>query len=390
MSNTTNPQGLVLGIDATNIRFGGGVTHLTELLKNVEIDRYGINHVVVWGCEETLNNLPNHSQIKKISIGSVKTGYIRRVLWQRLFLSHAVRQAKCDVLFVPGGNYVGNFSPIVTMSRNMLPFQTKELSRYLFSWIWLRLLILRQLQSYSFRRASGVIFLTEYASRAVQQIAGKLLGQSTVIAHGLSHRFARLPKPQMPIDSYSIDKPFRLIYVSIIDLYKHQWSVVQAVDLLRKEGFPLTLELIGPSYPAALRRLQAAIGVAGGQGNWVRVVGNVPHDKLSEHYGAADLGIFASSCENMPNILLETMAAGLPVVCSNKGPMPEVLGDSGLYFDPENPHEIATAIRQYLNSPDLRASKAEASYQRAKQYSWADCAHKTFGFLVQIARNRMS
>jgi glycosyltransferase involved in cell wall biosynthesis len=389
MSNITNPQGLVLGIDATNIRFGGGVTHLTEILNNVEIDRYDIDHLVVWGCDETLSSLPNTNQIKKISIGSVRTGYLRRVLWQRLFLSRAVRQAKCDVLFVPGGNYIGNFSPVVTMSRNMLPFQTKELSRYFFSWIWLRLLILRQLQSYSFRRASGMIFLTEYASRAVQQIAGKLSGQITVIAHGLSHRFALLPKPQMPIDSYSIDKPFRLIYVSIIDLYKHQWSVVRAVDLLRKEGYPLTLELIGPSYPSALSKLQAAISASGGHGDWVQVAGNVPHEKLSEHYGAADLGIFASSCENMPNILLETMAAGLPVACSNKGPMPEVLGDSGLYFDPENPNEIATALRQYLNSPELRANKAEASYQRAKQYSWKDCASKTFNFLVQVAEKRM-
>jgi glycosyltransferase involved in cell wall biosynthesis len=388
MIKRTNSQGLVLGIDATNIRSGGGITHLTELLKNFEIEKYNIDHLIVWGCEEILCNLPESGRIKKISIGSISSRYLMRVIWQRLFLSRAVRNAGCDVLFVPGGNYIGSFSPVVTMSRNMLPFQTTELSRYFFSWIWLRLLILRQLQSYSFRRASGMIFLTQYASRAVQQIAGKLSGQIAVIAHGLSDRFARLPKPQMPTSRYSFDKPFRLIYVSIIDLYKHQWSVVQAVDLLRKEGYPLALELIGPSYPSALRKLRAAIAASDGQGDWVRYVGNVPHEKLTEYYGAADLGIFASSCENMPNILLETMATGLPVACSNKGPMPEVLGDCGLYFDPENPREIATVLRQYLDSPELRASKAEASYQRAKRYSWEDCARKTFTFLVHVAEKR--
>lgn len=389
MIKRNNSQGLVLGIDATNIRIGGGITHLTELLKNLEIEKYNIDHLIVWGCDEILSILPNSSQIKKISIGSISSGYLKRVIWQRLFLSRAVRNARCDVLFVPGGNYIGSFSPVVTMSRNMLPFQTTELSRYFFSWMWLRLLILRQVQAYTFRRASGMIFLTEYARRTVQEIAGKLSGHVNVIAHGLSNRFELSPKPQRPISSYSLNKPFRLIYVSIIDVYKHQWTVVQAVDLLRKEGYPLTLELIGPSYPAAMRKLKAAMTAASGQGDWVQYVGNVPHEQLSGHYGAADLGIFASSCENMPNILLETMAAGLPVACSNKGPMPEVLGEDGLYFDPENPNEIATAIRQYLNSPELRASKAEASYHRAKQYSWTTCAHKTFGFLVEIATKRV-
>jgi len=388
MIKQTDPCGLVLGIDATNIRIGGGITHLTELLQHVDVEKHNIHQIILWGCEEILSALPDSIWLKKVSVGSVRAGYLRRIVWQRLFLSRAVKEAKCDVLFVPGGNYIGSFTPVVTMSRNMLPFQTTESSRYFFSWMWLRLRILRQVQSYTFRRASGMIFLTEYARRAVQQISGKLSGQVTVIAHGLSNRFGLLPKLQAPISSYSLDNPFRLIYVSIIDVYKHQWSVVEAVDLLRKEGYPLVLELIGPSYPAALRKLQAAIGSATEKGDWVRYMGNVPHEKLSEHYGAADLGIFASSCENMPNILLETMAAGLPVVCSNKGPMPEVLGDSGLYFDPENPNEIATALRQYLNSPELRSSKAEASYQRAKQYSWEDCARKTFNFLVQVAEKR--
>jgi glycosyltransferase involved in cell wall biosynthesis len=51
----------------------------------------------------------------------------------------------------------------------------------------------------------------------------------------------------------------------------------------------------------------------------------------------------------MPNILLEAMAAGLPIACSNRGPMPEVLGTAGLYFNPENPAEIACAIRTVID-----------------------------------------
>jgi glycosyltransferase involved in cell wall biosynthesis len=385
-----NPEGLTIGIDATNLRIGGGVTHLTELLTHADPARFNISQIVVWGCSESLACLPDHPWLKKISIGSVNSAYLRRVLWQRLLLSRAVKQEKCDLLFVPGGNYIGSFSPMVTMSRNMLPFQWQELSRYGISWMSLRLVILRQVQAYSFRAAAGMIFLTQYARDVVGKASGTLTGKSAVIPHGLSMRFSHTPKAQHPMSSYNEAKPFRLLYVSIVDVYKHQWQVVDAVNILRQEGYPVELELIGPAYKPSLKKLEGSIERSVEQGAWVRYRGNVPYAQLSDCYANADLGIFASSCENMPNILLETMAAGLPVACSKLGPMPEVLGDAGLYFEPENPVDIADAIRQYLISPELRAEKSRTSFMRVQQYSWQRCAEQTLAFLAEIATQRRS
>lgn len=99
-------------------------------------------------------------------------------------------------------------------------------------------------------------------------------------------------------------------------------------------------------------------------------------------------GSIASSCENMPNILLETMASGLPIACSNLGPMPEVLGDAGVYFDPEQPEEIARALCELIESPQLRTKLVQASYQRAQQFSWQRCADETFRFLVAVTHRQ--
>lgn len=383
-------KGLIVAVDATNLRIGGGVTHLVELLTHGNPLNFNIAQIVVWGCIETLDALPNRPWLKKISIGSVNKDYLRRVLWQRLCLTRAVKKEGCDLLFVPGGNYIGGFSPVVTMSRNMLPFQWKELSRYRVSFIWFRLLVLRQLQTYTFRAADGMIFLTRYARDVVGKVSGKLKGQTAVIPHGLNERFGIAPKNQQPISQYSEAKPFKLLYVSIIDLYKHQWHVVEAVNILRREGYPVELDLIGPSYKSARERLNLAIQQSVNNGNWVHYRGNVAYTELNQFYSAADLGIFASSCENMPNILLETMAAGLPIVCSSSGPMPEVLGDAGLYFDPENPTEIANAIRRYLDSPELRTEKSQASFKLVEQYSWDRCANQTLSFLAEVARKHGS
>jgi glycosyltransferase involved in cell wall biosynthesis len=231
-----------------------------------------------------------------------------------------------------------------------------------------------------------VIFLTEYARRGVLRVTGPLSAATTIIPHGLNSRFQMAPKAQLPISEYNPAKPYRVLYVSIIDQYKHQWQVVEAVAALRQEGIPVSLDLVGPAYPMALARLQETLARVDPEGSWVRYHGAIPFEALHQHYANADAGLFASSCENMPNILLETMASGLPVACSNRGPMPEVLGDSGVYFDPEQPRDIARALRELIDLPQLRAQLAQASQKRARQFSWQRCAGETFAFLVEAAR----
>ncbi len=114
------------------------------------------------------------------------------------------------------------------------------------------------------------------------------------------------------------------------------------------------------------------------------MIGAVPYSALTIHYEEADVCVFASSCENMPNILLEGMASGLPIACSRRGPMPEVLGDAGMYFDPESAVDIARALRELIDSPALRTRLAQASFDRAQVYSWTRCASETFDFLAKL------
>jgi glycosyltransferase involved in cell wall biosynthesis len=65
--------------------------------------------------------------------------------------------------------------------------------------------------------------------------------------------------------------------------------------------------------------------------------------------------------------------------------MPEVLGDAGVYFDPEDPDDIAHALRELIDSPDLRARLAKSSFEGAQSFSWQRCASETFGFLAEVA-----
>lgn len=379
---------MILGIDASNIRVGGGVTHLTELLRAAEPLAHSFSQVIVWGGQRTLSRIEDRPWLLKSHQALLDKSLSYRTFWQRFRLDGLVRQAGCDLLLVPGGSYAGDFHPMVTMSRNMLPFEWQELRRWGWSLFVLKWMLLRGTQTRTFRRAAGLIFLTQYARDVVMRVINTTVGTTTIIPHGIDDRFACPPRKQLAIDCYSTDRPFRILYVSIVDMYKHQWKVAGAVAQIRKSGVPVMLDLVGASYPPALARLKQTMAQVDPSGEFIQYGGPVPHTELHKRYAQADLCLFASSCENMPNILLEGMASGLPIACSNRGPMPEVLSDAGVYFDPENEDDIARALRELIDSPELRTRLAKASFERVQAYSWRRCASETFEFLANIAAKR--
>jgi glycosyltransferase involved in cell wall biosynthesis len=175
------------------------------------------------------------------------------------------------------------------------------------------------------------------------------------------------------------------LYVSIVDHYKHQHIVAKAASLLRRQGYPLAIDFVGPGYRPALNKLLQAMEELDPQGEFLRYRGNVPHAELPQYYMRADAAVFASSCENMPNALLESMAAGLPIACSNRSGMPELLGDAGAYFDPESSMSIADAMRTLMDAPDKRARYARLAFERASLFSWRRSADATFAFIRSVA-----
>jgi glycosyltransferase involved in cell wall biosynthesis len=379
--------GMRIGIDASNLRGGGGVTHLAALLSHVNVADAGVERVVVWGAGAALRRLAERHWLVKSNPPSLERSPAYRLAWRHGTLPQLARD-ECDILFAPGGLCTDHFHPVVTMSRNMLPFQLREMSRYGLSRMLLRLGILRTAQRRSFQIADGVIFLSGFARDSVLRATGPLRGRTTVIPHGVESRFFEEPRRQRAAAEFTPDDPMRLLYVSIVDVYKHQWNVAEAVARLRQEGLPISLEFVGDAYPPAARRLRRSMSARDPQGRFLKYRGPVEHADLPNCYQAADGFVFASSCENLPNILLEAMASGLPIACSNRPPMPEVLGQAGVYFDPLRPQQIETALRDLFHNAELRRHHAVAAHERAEQFSWSACARDTFRFLGDVCEPR--
>lgn len=106
-----------------------------------------------------------------------------------------------------------------------------------------------------------------------------------------------------------------------------------------------------------------------GLGERVRFVGSVPQAELREYYGAADALVLASSREGWPNVLLEAMACGTPVVATDVGGVSEVVAapEAGLIIEERSATAVVGALRRLFDNPPDRA----ATRRYAEQFSWA-------------------
>ncbi len=377
---------MILGIDASNIRAGGGLTHLKEILVNADPNQYNFEKVIVWSNDETLSGLPDYPWLRKETHKLLNKSFVFSFLFQIILLSKIAVSEKCNLLFVPGGTFFGNFQNIVSMSQNMLPFEKVERNRFPNWKSRLRFRMLHFTQGRTFKKSKGVIFLTNYANNYIVKDIN-LKKNSVIIPHGINLSFLNEPKVQKEISEYSIESPFKLLYVSIVTVYKHQWNVAEAVLRLRKEGYPITLELVGGNTLESLEKLMEVF--KRDTEGCIVYSGLVPYEDLENIYKSADGFIFASSCENMPIILIEAMTAGLPIASSNMGPLPEVLGGAGFYFNPLNTDEIYTTLKNMINSSELRTIKSLESYNKSINYTWKECSEKTFEYLSEIAKQSL-
>lgn len=380
---TSREYCLTIAVDASNIRAGGGVTHLVECLSALDAAEMGIKKVVVYGGPETLARLPERHWLEKNCPRLLCGGAGKRMWWRQTELTKAVRGV-ADVLLVPGGSYTGSFRPYVALAQNLLPFDFYEKRREGLTWKAARLRLLCSMQTQTFRHADGVIYMTEISRDQIERSMGVCARRSRVVHHGTNPRFFRSRSPGKNKAEFTPASPFRLLYVSILEPYKHQEIVVDAVGELRKRGSPVVLDLVGPGSPRDQRDLRARIRRWDPKESAIKYHGSVPYDQLEAVYGTADAFIFASSCETFGMILLEAMAGGLPVLCSHRSAMPEVAGSAAVYFDPMDARSLTSVICRVMENDALRRSLSFQAQQQAAKYSWERCARNTFGFVREV------
>lgn len=97
---------MILGIDASNIRGGGGITHLKELLAAYQPEQYEFNKIIVWAGTHTLNQLEDKEWLQKESHPFLDKNIFFRLFWQRFKADKVFKSSGTNVLFIPGALYL--------------------------------------------------------------------------------------------------------------------------------------------------------------------------------------------------------------------------------------------------------------------------------------------
>jgi glycogen synthase len=165
----------------------------------------------------------------------------------------------------------------------------------------------------------------------------------------------------------------RVLFVGRLAPQKGVSTLVAAAGLLQDKSAQVVLVGDGPERKA-LEREAGRLGV----GDRLHFVGFLAHDRVPAVMSHADLLVLPSLYEELGTVLLEAMQAGLPVVASKTGGIPDVIEDgvNGLLVPPGDPEALARAIDRLLADRDLAHRLSEGAHQRAKDYDWEELAER--------------
>jgi glycosyltransferase involved in cell wall biosynthesis len=237
------------------------------------------------------------------------------------------------------------------------------------------------------RRAAYVICDSESTRRDVIKYLGVKPDRVVTIAVGISQAF----RPRRDSERISqLTKRLHLqsqkkvvLTVSGNSEYKNIQSIIRAIHILRQRGLNVVFLRVGGDFSPSEKQLLQDLRLDGS----VRYVGSPDSDEdLVDFYQLAHVFAFPSLYEGFGWPPLEAMRCGTPVVASNAGSLPEVLGDAALFVDPRNPVGLADALGSVMQNTSLHAEMAARGLKRAAIYTWDRAADQTRSLYQRVVQ----
>jgi len=200
-----------------------------------------------------------------------------------------------------------------------------------------------------------------------------------VIYEGIDPRFQ--PASHSEIMAIRNERSY-LLMVGTLDPRKNHATAFRALARLKARGIEQQLVIVGGTgwLFEPVRALVDELGL----NDAVIFAGYVPDEDLPALYSGADCLLLPSLYEGFGFPVLEALACGTPVVCSNTSSLPEVAGDVAIQVDPTDDAALAAAIQRVLSEPGLADSMSRRGPLHARQFSWEQCAAETAELYQEI------
>ena len=324
-------------VNAIHAKAGGGVTYLLNLLPRLE----GFDtHVLMSPAQTALEPLASCATLHRTPMPA---GLFSLLLWEQLRVPAIFRRLGADVLLSPA-----NYGPLAVRRQVLVMQNALSVGRVEKRWR----------QRLYWRALSAMTRLSRHAARGAIAVSDFIARETggTVVPHGVAPIFT--PDPGAARQDFVL---------AVADLY-----VQKNLEALFAAGLSARILVVGGEVNAAY-----AAGLKRRAPPNVTFLGRIPPEELVALYRHCAVFVFPSTVESFGMPLLEAMACGAPIACARAAAMPEIAGDSALYFDPADPSDLRRAVQLLLDDPERARALGEAAATRAQEFTWEKTAART-------------
>lgn len=392
-----------IGINALSINpkpTGGGTTYILELVKHLsQIDQRNDYFLFIRSDSKQYFDLygPN---FRFISIPVLPLFSIAfRVLVEQFIVPLFAWRYGLNVLFWPGET-LPYWKPCASIMviQSLLHFHRHEVSSL--TYIDPKLQARARIWYYKYftprsaLRADRIVTVSENAKREIAEFLNINDSKISVIYHGVKSHFNEIgiskeKSTEDTISTFNLN-PGYLLYVGAVSPHKNIEKLLATLSVLRDHhSITCQLVLAGPDYSgyaSHLRSIADRLGIS----EQIVFLGYVPYEKLPFLYHRAKVFVLLSLCESFGLPILEAMACGCPVVCSNVSSLPEIAGDAAVLVDPNDPLSVADAIKVLLEDEEYRRSIIAMGKKRVMNFSWDQAASQTIEVIEGVVKNHCS
>jgi glycosyltransferase involved in cell wall biosynthesis len=372
----------------------GGKSGISQYMENVlgRLPALAPEHSIVAfvGADDADWVRSLHPAIEVIAYPASVAKPIQSIVWHLTRFAKALQEQQCDIAFMPAANRRLAWKYGIPSLGTVHDFAQLHVPQ---KYDRLRTLYIMRVLPAMMRRLNRVIAVSESTRRDCEGFA-RIPGERIRVCYNgadLSRftakgRAAARDKVQAQLgDRLPPDCPYILYTSRLEHPGKNHVRLLEAFSRLRTQrSLPHRLVLTGARWSGA-EAIDAKLAELGLQ-DAVLITGFLPADLLPALYRAADLFVFPSLFEGFGIPILEAMASGVPICASERASIPEVLGEAGLLFNPEDPEAIASCIERMLDDTALRDQCVRQGLERCRTFTWDRAAEITLEELEQVHR----
>lgn len=376
-----------IGVDALSVIpgvVGGSETYIFELLRAM-LDSDPENEYVLFLSKTNQGRFAAlaHPNLRRVVVSFPSTPRVARVLGQQLFLPRILREHKLDVCFYPGSTMT-----LKSPCPGILTVQSLHAFLHPDSFSGTRRRYLRYMTAQSARRAAAVITPSEDTKKAAIKLLGVAAEKVFAVPEGVAVNGSAAEQDGTVLARYGIERMQYVLCPAHFLPYKNIETLADAFHILKSRYLiPHKLVVAGAkvhrAYVGKIERLVQTLGLPA---DFV-APGMVPHAEMGALYRHATVCVYPSLCETFGLPVLEAMAHGAPVICSNSSALSEVAGKAAVLFDPCDMIRLSRAMHQILSNSLVRAMHVAEGLKHVKQFSWNRAAARTLEVLRRVNAN---